>query len=214
MPKGTYEEWIKFLTAWTADPSMPIAELPSLTEDTFSPSTFARLVKHINRANDALMDRWKNELQTGMARAASTYEVEMVLIRSRGLLAKRLCFAQQAALPQKLQKALLDSAKADIESLQAQLEENASTRSSRSSINGNGLLEAIKRSPLTAILQDDYSDQNRMMKVIDAAESFNMEEAHEQGSRTADVQGHAASGRFRDGQPHINSILARFRKRK
>lgn len=149
---GVYETWVHRITAWGDDPSVSLNDLPPITEEMFLPATFDRLFKHIDRANMKIMDRWEENLVRDLSKAKTEPELARVLANSRGLLAKRVEFARNPALPEKIRETLTKEVETTIRDLQKQLEENFSNQESSTAVVRNDFLRVVKQTPLTAVL--------------------------------------------------------------
>lgn len=205
METGVYEAWVSRLVAWGEDPKVSLANLPTITEESFPPSTFSRLLKHIEKAMSKLMDRWQGDLEKGLRTMRNEHDLSNVLVHARNLLAKRVELANHPALPEKMREALMEETKTSINDLQAQLEKGVSSGTSSWSIDSNKLLRVVKATPLTVVLNPEYGARTRVMQVVDAAEQYNQQIAAQQQAQMQQVQ----------AQPPKNGgFFARFRGKK
>ncbi|WJZ01372.1 hypothetical protein [Corynebacterium freiburgense] len=171
---GVYEQWVLTIREWAEDSTVSLALLPPLTDESFNPPTFKRLLKHIDRALSAVDTRWNESLQKALSTANSLHEFELALVQSRALLARRIQLCKHPSLPDVIRTSLLQDARAKIQDWQNQLETSVARASSRSSIDNREreqLLNLVRKSPLTAVLDEDFQTSNSLFKVIDQQSS-------------------------------------------
>lgn len=175
METDLYETWVNRLISWSDDPKVQLSDLPTLQEESFSPATWSRLLKHIEKAISKVMDKWQADLDRGLRTVSSEHDLANVLVHSRELLARRVELTSHPALPEKVRNALMEETKTAINDLQNQLEKSMASQNNSWAISDHSFLEVIKSSPLTAALNSDFRTQSRVMEVIDAAENYNQE---------------------------------------
>lgn len=121
-PASVYERWVRALRVWATDPTVRLEELPPLTEDTYDPQTYARLITHLQRSVDELMENWKDLLTRALSRIADEHELGRELIALRAPLARRAALARLPNLPGEIRRILHDDAVRAITELQSELE--------------------------------------------------------------------------------------------
>ena len=99
METGSYEIWVSRLIAWSNDPQVQLSDLPVLKEESFSPATWSRLLKHIEKAIAKVMDKWQDDMEKGTRMMRSEHDFSNVLVHSRELLAKRVCLLYTSPSP-------------------------------------------------------------------------------------------------------------------
>lgn len=123
---GVYETWVLTLRQWQKDPLTPLDHLPRLDEADFSPSTWARLLSHVDAAITQVMSDWQASLSRAVETARSDHDLGRDLVQLRRVLARRVQLARHVSLPPRIRDALSADAKASILRLQADLEKNVS----------------------------------------------------------------------------------------
>lgn len=179
MEQGLYEVWVTRIRQWGDDPTITLAGLPQLTEDSFPPRSFERLFKHMETSIQKMMDTWKDNLEDSMKQAETPFEISQVLKYSRDFLYHRVEFCSNPALPERVRKILMDGTRTSIEDLQKQMEKSA-VGTSADAIGSTAMLEILKESPFTLVLSDGYASQDRVMEVVDKAEAYNQQLAMQQ----------------------------------
>lgn len=204
METGSYEIWVSRLIAWSNDPQVQLSDLPVLKEESFSPATWSRLLKHIEKAIAKVMDKWQDDMEKGTRTMRSEHDFSNVLVHSRELLAKRVELASHPALPEKVRDALMEETKTSINDLQKQLEDALSSSNNSWAIDKSSVIKVVKSSPLTAVLNSDFRTQSRIMEVIDAAENYNQELAQR------NLQAQQAQ---QQPEQHRSGFFSRFRRK-
>lgn len=123
---GVYETWVLTLRQWQKDPLTPLDHLPQLDEVDFSPSTWARLLSHVDAAITQVMRDWQASLSRAVAASRSDHDLGRDLVQLRRVLARRVQLARHVSLPPRVRDALSADAEASIHRLQADLEKNVS----------------------------------------------------------------------------------------
>ncbi|WP_421787858.1 hypothetical protein [Gardnerella sp. DNF01141] len=176
MSEDVYSAWVNRLSAFADDPNTSLVGLPEITVDTFPSSTFERLMKHINRAENKVMERWDTELSRGIQNASDAHELSNAILHSRKLLARRIALDNHPSLPEVLRSNLMKNATADINNLQKDLEKNVSKSTDSWGVNSSDqLLEIVRTSPLTAVLNENYQNNDAIMQVINQAENYSQQ---------------------------------------
>lgn len=159
MSDGLYEIWVRALRNWAKDPTYDLSELPPLSVDSFTPSTYQRLLSHLHEAMSQRMQEWSADLEKSLSRASGDYAIARELVRLRAPLARRVQLANHPGLPAELSEALTKQARDDIEKLQEQLEANvmkAAQGSVSSRARNEQLLALVRENKLTAVLNSNY----------------------------------------------------------
>lgn len=169
-PRGTYEAWVGRIREWMRDPTVSLEGLPHLSEASFSPATFARLLKHIERAIDQVMKQWSTSLQNSLQRARNDHEMEEALVHSRTVLYRRVQLSNHPGLPAKIREALMNNTRIAIQDVQQQLEKSAANNTSATNLDlaaRDRLVMVFRRNPLTAVLSDNYHDASAIVSAVD-----------------------------------------------
>ncbi|WP_273353636.1 hypothetical protein [Corynebacterium resistens] len=155
MSSGTYEVWIETLRNLSDDDATSLDDLPHLSNDSFSPSTFQRLTKHLNAAFENMQNDWSSQFRKRMERVGNDTDLTDALLQSRRDLAKQVELAHCVALPPVLREAFTKQIGEYIFSLQEQLEKNGvNEHLSKLDLRGRDhWLRIVRRSPLTAVLR-------------------------------------------------------------
>lgn len=173
MAEDVYSAWVNRLSAFGDDPNTSLAGLPEITVDSFPASTFERLMKHINRAENKVMERWDSELSRDIQHASDTHELSNAILHSRKLLARRIALDNHPSLPEVLRSKLMKNATDDINNIQKDLEKNVGKSTDSWAVNSSDqLLEVVRTSPLTAVLSENYQSNDAIMQVINQAEQY------------------------------------------
>lgn len=122
-PSTVYERWVRGLRSWATDPSVRLEDLPPLSEDTYDPATYARLVSHLEKAVNRLMEDWQDLLSRALARATDEHELGRELVNLRAPLARRAALSRLPNLPEQMRSALRNDTERAISDIQTQLEE-------------------------------------------------------------------------------------------
>lgn len=171
MDTGIYEAWASRLVAWGNDPETSLEGLPVLTEESFGSSTFQRLFKHLQRAQEKLMQRWKDDWEEGLDAVQNEHDLAQLLVHSRELLAKRVQLASHPGLPAQVREALLEETTTAIKDIQAQLEKGLSAHTNSWAVEDGDLLRAVRATPLTAVLDPGFNNAaNPLIQAIDAVQ--------------------------------------------
>ena len=85
-----YETWVLTLRAWSQDPMTPLDQLPALTDDTFTPETYGRLIDHLMKALQTASDRWQSHLERAWSDVSSPHGLSRQLVALRSTLSRRV----------------------------------------------------------------------------------------------------------------------------
>lgn len=121
---SAYEIWVRRLRQWQRDPATPLHDLPVLEHETFTPTTYQRLMAHIEKALEAVTKRWSERLAAAFSRSSSGHELARDLVTLRPLLARRVQLALHPHLPPALRDALRRECAETLGRMQTDLEED------------------------------------------------------------------------------------------
>lgn len=169
-PRGTYETWVSRIRQWAKDPYTSLDDLPPLTHESFSPATFQRLLKHIDRAFERVMKDWDASLSNALKHATSEHDQARALVQSRTILYRRVQLSKHPGLPLKIRESLMKSTRVAIFDLQKQLEtsiikDNSATVSDIAL--RDRFLMIVKQNALTEVLNENYRDSNAIVAIVD-----------------------------------------------
>lgn len=159
MNTSVYEVWVSGLRLWQEDPTTDLGHLPPLAVDTFTPATYERLLGHLHAALDRMMELWNLGLTKSLQAAANDHERERALVQSRLVLARRVQLVRHPGFPPEISTALLDATRADIRTLQADLERvllQSTARGSSDREAQGGALRIVRRAPLTVLIEPGF----------------------------------------------------------
>jgi hypothetical protein len=145
--QGPYEEWVLTLKQWQKDPMTSLQHLPVLEEADFSPTTWSRLLSHIDSAIMQVMKDWQLSLASALGAARSDHDLGRDLVQLRAVLARRVQLARHSGLPRRVSDALFADAESSIQRLQEDLEKSVtkSTDGARVDRSASDRLLAIVR---------------------------------------------------------------------
>lgn len=152
-----YETWVRTLRAWQSDPDEPLEGLPVM-DDIFLADTGARLIKHLERASDAALNAWQDQLVEQMARAPDDFALAITITDARRVLAKRLLLGRLIALHPKVREPLWVAMSQSVRAAQQQLE-YAIIRNHQAHLDNARIdtrLDVIRRHALTALLEPKF----------------------------------------------------------
>lgn len=129
-----YETWVRTMEAWTADPTVPLDHLPPLSDDTFTPQTYERLMVYVRRALEAATDRWVQELGRALSSWRTPYDLAHDLVQLRSSLARRVQLSRHPSLPPTVREILSKDAERSIERYQAEIVDSVRKSLQRSNL--------------------------------------------------------------------------------
>ena len=132
-----YETWVRTMEAWTADPTVPLDHLPPLSDDTFTPQTYERLMVYVRRALEAATDRWVQELGRALSSWRTPYDLAHDLVQLRSSLARRVQLSRHPSLPPTVREILSKDAERSIERYQAEIVDSVRKSPARASRRGS-----------------------------------------------------------------------------
>ena len=124
---SAYKSWVTTLRAWSRDTSVSLDSLPPLNQDSFSPTTYNRVLDHMITAIGTMMRGWSDSFTrdwNAALGAGDLHGAEVALVEARRRLLPRLTLANHPGLPEKIRTALMTGLRKDVESIQKQLEED------------------------------------------------------------------------------------------
>ena len=124
---SAYKSWVTTLRAWSRDTSVSLDSLPPLNQDSFSPTTYNRVLDHIITAVGTMMRGWNDSFTrdwNAALGAGDLHGAEAALVEARRRLLPRLTLANHPGLPERIRTALMTGLRKDVESIQKQLEED------------------------------------------------------------------------------------------
>ena len=124
---SAYKSWVTTLRAWSRDTSVSLDSLPPLNQDSFSPTTYNRVLDHMITAIGTMMRGWNDSFTRDWNAALGAWDLhgaEAALVEARRRLLPRLTLANHPGLPERIRTALMTGLRKDVESIQKQLEED------------------------------------------------------------------------------------------
>lgn len=134
---------------------IPLQDLPALEEAAFTPTTWGRLLSHIDSAITQVMQDWQSSLTQALASASSDHDLGRDMVQLRTVLARRVQLARHPSLPPRVRDALSADAEASIRRLQADIEEKISGSNENGKIDhsaGERLLSIVRTNSLVHVL--------------------------------------------------------------
>lgn len=161
---SVYETWVMTLRAWKKDPTIPLLHLPQLSDDQFTPDTYARLGAHIGDALKEVTDRWYQELLRAVRTCDTPSALGRELIAQRTLLGRRLQLARHPSLPAALRAIYEASALRDLRGYQQELEDAYSPKSGLPRAYAEQMTAAVRDNPLTGVLRYDVAQDGSRIR--------------------------------------------------
>lgn len=165
-----YSIWVTRVRAWAKDPSVSIADLPPLTATSFSPTTYGRLITHIQKALNEVTAKWNEAFMRNLQDVLTDHERERALVNARSILHRRVVFCRTVPLPKEVTDALTQSTETFINDVQKQLEDSARENGNRvrfNSMTDERTLQLYRRNPLTVVLDPNYGHAGSIEVVVD-----------------------------------------------
>lgn len=160
-----YETWVLTLRAWQDDPRLALDHLPSLSDDTFTPETYQRLVQHIQNAMDRVGEVWDEGVARAFREQRDPFDLGRELVSLRALLARQWQLASHPSLPEGLRAPLSDGVRRRASATQQQLEDTVRRRISgatRDRPEWERLLRTVRDSSLVRIADYSLDEDGRM----------------------------------------------------
>ena len=173
---SAYKSWVTTLRAWSRDTSISLDSLPPLNQDSFSPTTYARLLDHMGTAVGTMMRGWHDSFirdWSAALGAGDLHGAEAALVEARRRLLPRLRLVSHPALSEEIRTTLTDSMRDDIASIQRQLEESVQdvSRFTTPTIRHQQeqMVRLVRANSLLHIFDGGYVDGSAIVRLADQA---------------------------------------------
>ena len=173
---SAYKSWVTTLRAWSRDTSVSLDSLPPLNQDSFSPTTYNRVLDHMITAIGTMMRGWNDSFTrdwNAALGAGDLHGAEVALVEARRRLLPRLTLANHPGLPEKIRTALMTGLRKDVESIQKQLEEDMqdvsrfTTPTMRQQ--QEQLVRLVRTNSMARIFDGGYVDGSAIVRLADRA---------------------------------------------
>lgn len=166
--RSVYETWVFTLREWADNPQTSLDELPPLDEETFTPATYQRLMKHLIDSVNAVSSRWVEALDRTFVQVESPSELGAALVSLRSVLARRAQLATHASLPEPVREVLVESMRLDLERAQAHIEEAIRRNHSAArmdSVFTDQMLQVLRDNRFTTVLEYTFTDADGRLEI-------------------------------------------------
>ena len=173
---SAYKSWVTTLRAWSRDTSVSLDSLPPLNQDSFSPTTYNRVLDHMITAIGTMMRGWNDSFTRDWNAALGAGDLqgaEAALVEARRRLLPRLTLANHPGLPERIRTALMTGLRKDVESIQKQLEEDMqevsrfTTPTMRQQ--QEQLVRLVRTNSMARIFDGGYVDGSAIVRLADRA---------------------------------------------
>lgn len=173
---SAYKSWVTTLRAWSRDTSVSLDSLPPLNQDSFSPTTYNRVLDHMITAIGTMMREWNDSFTRDWNAALGARDLhgaEAALVEARRRLLPRLTLANHPGLPERIRTALMTGLRKDVESIQKQLEEDMqdvsrfTTPTMRQQ--QEQLVRLVRTNSMARIFDGGYVDGSAIVRLADQA---------------------------------------------
>ena len=173
---SAYKSWVTTLRAWSRDTSVSLDSLPPLNQDSFSPTTYNRVLDHMITAIGTMMREWNDSFTrdwNAALGAGDLHGTEAALVEARRRLLPRLTLANHPGLPERIRTALMTGLRKDVESIQKQLEEDMqdvsrfTTPTMRQQ--QEQLVRLVRTNSMARIFDGGYVDGSAIVRLADRA---------------------------------------------
>ena len=173
---SAYKSWVTTLRAWSRDTSVSLDSLPPLNQDSFSPTTYNRVLDHMITAIGTMMRGWNDSFTrdwNAALGAGDLHGAEAALVEPRRRLLPRLTLANHPGLPERIRTALMTGLRKDVESIQKQLEEDMqdvsrfTTPTMRQQ--QEQLVRLVRTNSMARIFDGGYVDGSAIVRLADRA---------------------------------------------
>lgn len=173
---SAYKSWVTTLRAWSRDTSVSLDSLPPLNQDSFSPTTYNRVLDHMITAIGTMMRGWNDSFTrdwNAALGAGDLHGAEVALVEARRRLLPRLTLANHPGLPERIRTALMTGLRKDVESIQKQLEEDMqdvsrfTTPTMRQQ--QEQLVRLVRTNSMARIFDGGYVDGSAIVRLADRA---------------------------------------------
>lgn len=165
---SAYEVWVSTLRSWADDPHTSLDHLPVLDERSFSPDTYARLMKHLVDSVEAASRRGIDALGRAFQYSTTPAELEAALVAVRPVLARRTMLVRHPALPESVRRVLEDAMRRELTRAQSEIEEDLRRRAERGRLDSDHtdrLLRVVRENRLTSVLDRTYTETAGRLEV-------------------------------------------------
>ncbi len=121
---SVYESWVITLLAWRDDPTVPLDDLPVLTEESLPRDAYDRFFRHLQEALEHSTRRWEKAFAAAISGFRDDHDLADRLVKQRAGLARRLQLASHPSLPEPVRIALTEDFARMVHRLQEQFESN------------------------------------------------------------------------------------------
>ena len=173
---SAYKSWVTTLRAWSRDTSVSLDSLPPLNQDSFSPTTYNRVLDHIITAVGTMMRGWNDSFTrdwNAALGAGDLHGAEVALVEARRRLLPRLTLANHPGLPEKIRTSLMTGLRKDVESIQKQLEEDMQdvSRFTTPTVRQQQeqLVRLVRTNSMARIFDGGYVDGSAIVRLADRA---------------------------------------------
>jgi len=132
----------------------PLAHLPKLEDDTFTPATWSRLLTHIVAALDSVSGAWVQAVNRTLTTVRDEHVLARDLVDLRSLLARRAQLSLHPSMPPGARKAFEENLRSEIERFQRELEKAflGDQTKGRLDSDRDRYVAVIRELPLSAVL--------------------------------------------------------------
>jgi hypothetical protein len=165
---SAYEIWVATLRSWAEDPRTGLDHLPMLDERSFSPDTYARLMRHLIESVEAAARRGVQALERAFQHSTTPAELEAALVAVRPVLARRAVLVRHPALPEPVRCTLEDAMRRELTRAQDDIEGDLRRRAARGRVDSDHtdrMLAVVRRNRLTSALDRTYADADGRLEV-------------------------------------------------
>lgn len=103
---SVYKTWLLRIHKWKQDPQTPLTGLPPLKEDSFSTSTYTRLVTQMMQAVNVRFNKVMDSLAANLQHSTTDFERQKALIEARSQLREVIAFSRIPELPKEVSEAI------------------------------------------------------------------------------------------------------------
>lgn len=166
---SAYESWVVTLRAWRDDPSVPLNDLPALTEESLPRNAFDRFFKHLFDALEGSTQRWEKSFRSAIGDYRDHHDLADRLVKQRAGLARRMQLASHPSLPESVRTALTTEFERMVHRLQEEFETNtrsALTRSMAPQSTVEQLMRTIRENSMVAVLRLSITQDGGRASVV------------------------------------------------
>ncbi|MFC0313986.1 hypothetical protein ACFQNE_05750 [Gordonia phosphorivorans] len=159
MSGSPYEQWVIALRQWQHDPATDLRSLPALRADSLPPDAYQRLFAHMRTAVDTMMLEFSQLLVRDIGAARSEHDYARAMVGLRVRLARRVQLAEHPGLPAEVRAELAKGVEADVNALQAQVEELVTASADRygsDRTHTEHMLRIVRQNRFTVVLEPGF----------------------------------------------------------